>query len=76
MGHNRTKARKSCRCVIDGDPNGEETVRGLKKISLAPDAALFRPPDGYKMEHRRSDHWEAHNFIAEDFEYLKSWFEM
>ena len=62
--------------VIDGDPNGEETVRGLKKISLAPNAALFRPPDGYRMEHWRSDHWEAHNFIAEDFEYLKSWFEM
>jgi hypothetical protein len=57
--------------VIDGDPNGEETVRGLKKISLAPDAALFRPPDGYAMTHRQySDLW-----AAGDFRNLKTWFE-
>lgn len=58
--------------VIDGDPNGEETVWGLMKISLLPDATLFRPPDGYEMEHRRTDNpaWSEG-----DFENLKTWFE-
>jgi len=57
--------------VIDGDPNGEETVWGLEKISLAPDGALFRPPEGYDMTHREySDLW-----AAGDFEKLKTWFE-
>lgn len=57
--------------VIDGDPNGEETVWGLEKISLAPDAALFRPPEGYGVIHREySDMW-----AAGDFRTLKTWFE-
>lgn len=56
--------------VTDGDPNGEETVWGLEKISLAPDASLFRPPDGFAMQHQRVDRWSA-----QDFEVLKSWFQ-
>lgn len=56
--------------VIDGDPNGEETVWGLEKISLSPDAALFRPPDGRIVQHRRSSRWGDG-----DFRDLKSWFE-
>lgn len=35
--------------VIDGDPYGKETVWGLEKVSLSPDPALFRPPDGYEI---------------------------
>lgn len=57
--------------VIDGDPNGEETVWGLMKISLRPDAALFRPPQGYEIEHRRSDRPQ---WSSGDFENLKTWF--
>ncbi len=61
--------------VVDGDPNGEETVWGLEKISLAPDASLFhspdayRPPDGYGTHHNKSD-----SLCWKDFEDLKSWF--
>ena len=55
--------------VIDGDPNGEETVWGLEKISLAPEAGLFRPPDGYEMQHRSVDQNDH------DYKYLKTWFE-
>lgn len=56
--------------VTDGDPNGEESVWGLEKISLAPDAKLFQPPDGYQRQHQR---WDG--YYANDFEDLKSWFE-
>ena len=55
--------------VIDGDPNGEERVWGLEKVSLAPDLELFRPPGGYEMEHRSADENDG------DYEYLKTWFE-
>jgi hypothetical protein len=55
--------------VVNGDPNGEETVWGLKKISVAPEAGLFRPPDGYEMGHRSVDEND------QDYEYLKTWFE-
>ena len=62
--------------VIDGDPNGEETVWGLERISLAPDAALFRPPEGYEMEHRMSARWSPmiDHFISGNFESLHQWF--
>ena len=57
--------------VVDGDPKGEETVWGLERISLAPDATLFRPPEDYQMTHREySEKWSAG-----DFENLKTWFE-
>jgi hypothetical protein len=62
--------------VIDGDPSGEETVWGLEKVSLSPDAALFRPPDDYEMQHRRSDGLAGNDggFIHADFEALREWF--
>ncbi len=62
--------------VIDGDPNGEDTIWGLEKISLAPDAALFRPPDGYEMQHRMSAQWAGRvdQFVHQDFEFLHEWF--
>jgi hypothetical protein len=62
--------------VIDGDPNGEETMWGLEKISLAPDDALFRPPDDYKMQHRMSAQWDGRvdQFVHQDFEFLHEWF--
>jgi len=62
--------------VIDGDPGGEETMWGLEKISLSPDAVLFRPPDDYEMEHRKSDGMGAthHGFVDADFEALQGWF--
>jgi hypothetical protein len=62
--------------VIDGDPNGEETMWGLEKISLAPDAALFLPPDDYEMQHRMSAQWASRvdQFVHQDFEFLHEWF--
>jgi hypothetical protein len=57
--------------VIDGDPNGEETVWGLEKVSLAPDAALFHPPEGYEVQHRTG---MIDQFIASDFQFLQQWF--
>lgn len=56
--------------AIDGDPNGVERIWGLEKISLEPDPSLFVPPDGYEMQHQKSDTW-----AEQDFEELKSWFE-
>lgn len=55
--------------VIDGDPNGVETVWGLEKITLQPDSDLFQPPEGYAMQHLTTDQWAIH-----DFEDLGSWF--
>ena len=39
--------------VVDGDPQGEETISGLTAISLTPDAKLFQLP-----ERRFPRHWE------------------
>jgi hypothetical protein len=36
--------------VIDGNPKGEESIRGLEKISLQPDPALFRNPDKDRLQ--------------------------
>lgn len=58
--------------VIDGDPQGEETVRELKHLSLSPDPALFEPPEGYAVETR--DQPGDSRFAAEDMEFLESWF--
>jgi hypothetical protein len=55
--------------VIDGDPNGEETVWGLEKISLEPSPSLFRPPQDYEVQRSTTDRWAIH-----DLEYLESWF--
>lgn len=62
--------------VIDGDPLGEEKVRGLEKISLAPDASLFRPPEDYEMVLRTSAQWipMLDQFISGDFNALHEWF--
>lgn len=62
--------------VIDGDPNGEETIWGLEKFSLTPDATLFRPPDGYAMVYRTSAQWlpMLDHFISGDFDALHQWF--
>jgi hypothetical protein len=64
--------------VIDGDPNGEESVWGLEKVSFEPDPALFRSPDGYEMQHRSLGQWGKTDkyWVDNDFEDLKSWFEM
>jgi len=65
--------------VIDGDPKGEESIWGLEKVSLEPDPALFRPPDGFEIQHRTPAQlvpWGVRDdLFAQDFEYLKSWFE-
>jgi hypothetical protein len=55
--------------VIDGDPSGTETVRGIEKVTLSPDPSLFRPPADYEWQHRNSD-----RFTAADFECIDSWF--
>jgi hypothetical protein len=55
--------------VIDGDPNGEETVWGLEKVSLQPDPSLFRPPGDYKIQHAADE-----SLFAYDLQYLESWF--
>lgn len=56
--------------VIEENPRGEEIVWGIENVSLAPDADLFRPPNGYRMVHQRFDRWST-----EDFEALKTWFD-
>jgi hypothetical protein len=63
--------------VIDGDPNGEETVWGLEKVSAAPDASLFQPPNGYQsqdhcMDRRMSP--QCDGLTQSDFEVLHQWF--
>lgn len=55
--------------VVDGDPQGFETIWGLRKISLHPDPSLFQAPIGYQMQHQISDVWAEH-----DFDSLESWF--
>jgi hypothetical protein len=37
--------------TVDGDPAGEEKISGLRKISLTPDASLFRPPTDRILRH-------------------------
>ena len=54
--------------TIDGDPNGEETVTGLEKISLQPDSALFQSPTGYQVQRRSSG-----NFVDSDRQFLAKW---
>lgn len=66
--------------VVDGDPQGEEVVWGLEKISLQPDPELFQPPAGYQMQHgpragNQTRNADSDKYLNGDFEYLKSWFE-
>jgi hypothetical protein len=37
--------------VIDGDPRGEEIVSALEKISLQPEAALFKKPNDRSIQY-------------------------
>ena len=55
--------------VVDGNPEGVETIRGLEKISVRPEPSLFSPPAGYESQHQSSDIWAVH-----DFDYLDHWF--
>jgi hypothetical protein len=59
--------------VIDGDPNGEETISGLDHVSFAPDAALFRPPEGYEIQVRNEPEFLG-RFFEEDSYQLAEWF--
>jgi hypothetical protein len=64
--------------VVDGDPNGVETVWGLEKISLSPDQSLFQPPADYEMQHYQTMNTyyklNVNNLPPHDFKYLESWF--
>jgi len=63
--------------VIDGDPNGEETVWGLEKISAAADASLFQPPNGYQVQDHCMDRRmspQCDGLTQSDFEVLHQWF--
>jgi hypothetical protein len=55
--------------VVDGDPNGEETVWGLEKIKLQPDPSLFQPPQNYEVQHHNAEPAFEH-----DLQYFESWF--
>jgi hypothetical protein len=51
--------------VIDGDPAGEETIYGLRKILLAPDISLFKPPTGRIVRHWKDSYKYAANDISD-----------
>lgn len=55
--------------VVDGDPQGEETVWGLEKISLHPDPELFQLPAAKEVQKQNSDKGAEYDFAA-----LRSWF--
>ncbi|MGB6133292.1 MAG: hypothetical protein WBG54_16050 [Acidobacteriaceae bacterium] len=55
--------------IIDGDPNGEETIAGLDHISLGDHSDLFQLPSGYPV--RFSDNGR---FLGNDLSLLASWF--
>ena len=64
--------------VIDGDPNGEETVWGLEKLSRSPPATLFQPPAGYELQHHcmdgRMPALQCDALTTSDFDALHQWF--
>jgi hypothetical protein len=39
--------------VVTIDPRVGETTSGLENFSRKPDATMFRPPDGYEVQHNR-----------------------
>lgn len=54
--------------IVEGDPQGEESISGLEHLSRSPDMATFEPPDGYVTQHpgtKYSDHF---------IDLLASWF--
>jgi len=63
--------------VIDGDPNGEETVWGVERMSAVPDASLFQPPNGYQLQDHCMDRRmspQCDGLTQSDFEILHQWF--
>jgi hypothetical protein len=52
--------------VIDGDPHGEETISGLKQISMTPDPSLFSPPNGYAVYDARIVKF-IHSWAADEY---------
>jgi len=56
--------------TIDGDPNGEESVSGLEKISLDPDPGLFQPPDRYEIQHMEPRCFSLRAYLSR----LADWF--
>jgi len=63
--------------VIDGDPSGEQTVWGLERISAAPAASLFQPPNGYQVQDHCMDlrmSRQCDELTKSDFEILHQWF--
>jgi hypothetical protein len=58
--------------IIDGDPNGEETIAGLDHVSLQPDPALFEPPDGSKVQIRAESGDSV--YADRDITLLVEWF--
>ncbi len=58
--------------VIDGNPQGEETIAGLKCVSLSPDLESFEPPAG-----RRIFRWydkKSQKYADHQIQYLENWF--
>lgn len=56
--------------VVDGNPQGEETIAGLEHISLDPDMGAFDPPPGRKIWYDRKNPLNATWAI----EYSRNWF--
>ena len=58
--------------VIDGNPQGEETIAGLKCISLSPDLESFEPPAGRRIFRWYDKKSQKHADWA--LQYLENWF--
>jgi len=59
--------------IIDGDPNGDETISGLDHVSLAPGAALFQPPEGYEIQVRNEPKFLGTG-LEGDLHQMAEWF--
>jgi len=55
--------------IIDGDPNGEETIAGLDHVSLGDHPELFQLPSGY-----RTMFYDQGRYAGDDISLLGSWF--
>ena len=58
--------------VVDGNPQGEETIAGLKCVSLSPDLESFEPPAGWRI-FRWYDK-KSQKYADQSIEYLENWF--